>query len=123
MDVQDYEYFEERAKDVILQDITSSQHNANILRRLRHNDPEFTSLSINDDYDDDDDWDFIVDEGDHMGWLGYFVGGSTLLEELFIYNFPGSSLKVDAFLRRLGHNRSIQQLHILGRVSRVWAHS
>ena len=47
MDVQDYEYFEERANDVILQDITSSQHNANILRRLRHNDPEFTTLSIN----------------------------------------------------------------------------
>ena len=46
MDVRDNEYYEARAKDVKLGDITSDEHNAGILAMLRDNDPEFTSISI-----------------------------------------------------------------------------
>eukprot|EP00984_Skeletonema_dohrnii_P001057 scaffold329_cov92-Skeletonema_dohrnii-CCMP3373.AAC.8 len=109
MDVQDCEYYEARAKDVNLEDITSSEQNAAILARLRDNDPTFTSISIEDRPQDESD--FVVHEGDSMGWLGYFVGRSKQVKELHIFSFP-DNLKIDAFLRGLGHNRSIQSLHI-----------
>eukprot|EP00985_Skeletonema_marinoi_P014355 scaffold7266_cov121-Skeletonema_marinoi.AAC.17 len=109
MDVQDYEYYEARAKDVKLEDITSSQLNADILERLRDNDPELTKMYINITREDFDD--FVVCEGDNLGWLGYFVGRSIQLEGLSIDNFP-DNLNIDAFLRGLGHNRSIESLCI-----------
>ncbi|KAK1732245.1 leucine-rich repeat protein [Skeletonema marinoi] len=109
MDVQDCKYYEARAKDVNLEDITSSEQNAAILARLRDNDLTFTAISIEDGPQVESD--FVVREGDSMGWLGYFVGRSKQVETLSIYSFP-DSLNIDAFLRGLGHNRSIQSLHI-----------
>jgi len=109
MDVQDYEYYEARAKDVKLEDITSSQQNADILARLRGNDPRFTNIYIAETVEDGGD--FIVREGDDLGWLGYFVGRNKQVKVLCIENFP-EHLNIDAFLKGLGHNRSIQCLHI-----------
>eukprot|EP00984_Skeletonema_dohrnii_P013956 scaffold5839_cov103-Skeletonema_dohrnii-CCMP3373.AAC.6 len=109
MDVQDYEYYEARAKDVKMEDITSDEDNADILERLRDNDPDFTHISIRDEFIDEGD--FVVREGDDLGWLGYFVGRSKELEGLYIDNFP-DNLKIDSFLRGLRHNRSIQNLSI-----------
>ena len=105
MDVQGCEYYEARAKDVNLEDISSSEQNAAILERLRDNDPTFTIISIDDEHRDGGD--FVVREGDNLGWLGYFVGRSNQVKELYIFSFP-DNLKIDAFLRGLGHNRSIQ---------------
>jgi len=110
MDVQDYEYYEARAKDVKLEDITSSQQNADILARLRDNDPDITYISIQDEREVDY-YDFVVREGDNLGWLGYFVGRSKQLRGLSIDNFP-DNLNIDAFLRGLGQNRSIENLYI-----------
>ena len=39
-------YYDERAETVDLTEITSSRNNAEILRRLRDNDPELAWLSI-----------------------------------------------------------------------------
>ena len=112
MDVQDYEYYEARAKEVKLKDITSSQQNADILARLRDNDPDITYISIQDEREDDY-YDFVVREGDNLGWLGYFVGRSKQLEGLSIDidNFP-DNLNIAAFLMGLRHNRSIESLRI-----------
>eukprot|EP00985_Skeletonema_marinoi_P014347 scaffold7266_cov121-Skeletonema_marinoi.AAC.9 len=110
MDVQDYEYYEARAKDVKSENITSSQQNTDILERLRDNDPYFTSIFISDESDYDENG-FVVREGDNLGWLGYFVGRSKQLEGLYIDNFP-DNLNIDAFLRGLGYNRSIESLTI-----------
>ncbi|KAK1732236.1 hypothetical protein QTG54_017061 [Skeletonema marinoi] len=74
MDVQDCKYYEARAKDVNLEDITSSEQNAAILARLRDNDPTFTAISIEDGPQVESN--FVAREGDCMGWLGYFVGRS-----------------------------------------------
>eukprot|EP00984_Skeletonema_dohrnii_P001039 scaffold328_cov95-Skeletonema_dohrnii-CCMP3373.AAC.4 len=109
MDVQDYEYYEARAKDVKLEDITSSQQNADILARLRGNDPKFTNIYIAETVEDGGD--FIIRKGDHLGWLGYFVGMSKQVEVLFIEYFP-DNLNMDAFFDGLGHNQSIQTLGI-----------
>eukprot|EP00984_Skeletonema_dohrnii_P009304 scaffold3549_cov110-Skeletonema_dohrnii-CCMP3373.AAC.6 len=109
MDEQDYEYYEARAKDVKLDDITSSQQNADILERLRDDDPDFTYISITDEtYDGSD---LFLREGDNLGWLGYFFGRSKQVKELYIYDLP-DNLKMDEFFGGLGHNRSIQQLYI-----------
>eukprot|EP00984_Skeletonema_dohrnii_P023970 scaffold13082_cov78-Skeletonema_dohrnii-CCMP3373.AAC.1 len=109
MDVQDYEYYEARAKDVKLEDITSDEDNADILERLRDNDPDFTHISISNEFIDEGD--FVVCEGDDLGWLGYFVGRSKELEYLNISDLP-NNLKIDSFLRGLRYNRSIQNLSI-----------
>eukprot|EP00984_Skeletonema_dohrnii_P011454 scaffold4580_cov73-Skeletonema_dohrnii-CCMP3373.AAC.5 len=109
MDVQDYEYHEAHAGEVILKYVTSSQQNKNILARLRNDDPDFTYISIADESQDEGD--FVAREGDDLGWLGYFVGNNEHLEGLYIDNFP-DNLNIDAFLRGLGHNRSIQSVQI-----------
>eukprot|EP00984_Skeletonema_dohrnii_P013646 scaffold5664_cov94-Skeletonema_dohrnii-CCMP3373.AAC.2 len=92
------------------EDITSSNHNADILERLRDNDPDFTHISIDDVLQDEGD--FVVREGDDLGWLGYFVGRSNELDlDISDLLFP-NNLNIDSFLRGLGHNRSIQTLGI-----------
>ena len=106
--MHDYEY-EALVKDVKLEDITSDEHNADILASLRNNDPELTYISIVTDHEDE--YDFVVREGDHLGWLGYFVGRSKQLESLFIENYP-ENINLDAFFKGLGHNRSIEDLYI-----------
>lgn len=60
-------------------DITSSARNRAILHRIKNNDPSFVNLSICDDQLDlfeDDDFIFILREGDDLSWLGYFIGGN-----------------------------------------------
>ena len=107
MEVHDYEYYEANAKDVKLEDITSDDDNADILAKIRDNDPEKTYFGIDNEDDDDD---FLVREGDHLGWLGYFVGENDRLRELYIGD--SNNINLNAFLRGLGHNRSIQFLTI-----------
>ena len=102
----DYDYY---AKDVKLEDITSSQDNAELLAWVRDNDPDFHEITINTAITDEND--FVVREGDHLGWLGYFVGRNDKLTTLFICNFP-DNININAFLEGLGHNRSITELSI-----------
>eukprot|EP00984_Skeletonema_dohrnii_P011451 scaffold4580_cov73-Skeletonema_dohrnii-CCMP3373.AAC.2 len=109
MDEQDYDYYEARAKDVKMEDITSDEDNADILAMLRDNDPDVTYITIAETVEDGGD--FVVREGDDLGWLGYFVGRSKQLRGLSIDNFP-DNLNIDAFLRGLGQNRSIENLYI-----------
>ncbi|KAK1734035.1 leucine-rich repeat protein [Skeletonema marinoi] len=112
MDLQDYEYYEARAEDVKLEDITSSQQNADILERLRDNDPKFTYITyIYIAETVDDGGDFVIREGDNLGWLGYFIGRSKQVKTLYIDYFP-DNLNIDAFYGGLGHNRSIESLCI-----------
>ena len=108
----DYEYYQAHAKDAILEDITSDEDNAGILAMVRDNDPAFTNLAIvteSADY-----FDFVVREGDHLGWLGYFVGRNDKLETLYIDididNIQNISL--NTFFEGLGQNRSIEDLNI-----------
>ena len=107
--IHDYEYYEAHAKDVKLEDIASSQKNADLLARLRDNDPELTYISIVTELEDEND--FLVREGDHLGWLGYFVGRNDKLKTLYIDSFP-ENFNLNAFLEGLGHNQSIQDLNI-----------
>ena len=108
MEVHDIDYYAERVKDIKLEDITSSQSNAEILASLR-DDPEFNHFYFVADHEDDED--FVVREGDHLGWLGYFVGKSEQLEGLYIDNCP-ENINLNAFFVGVGWNRSIETLRV-----------
>ena len=112
MEVHGIDYYETHAKDVKLQEITSSQKNADLLASLRDNDPELKYISIVTEFNDH--CDFVVREGDHLGWLGYFVGRNEKIETLYIDTDidPVENINLNDFLRGVGRNRSITELHI-----------
>ena len=113
MDKRDIAYYKAHVADVVLEDITSSERNANILRMLRDGDDEWNNklylLSAEIDGDPDE---FVVGEDDDLGWLGYFIGESEYLEYFFIFHFPEGEEKLDEFMSGLAHNQSIENLFI-----------
>ena len=75
--------------------------------------PSFTSVFLANVFDDDTD--FVVRDGDDMGWLGYFIGRNTKLQELFIWSrLEGNSdySRIDALTQGISLNKSIQKLEI-----------
>ena len=108
------EYYESRMWDVKLEDITSDKENAENLRKLRDNDPHFTSIVLTGYAMDDD---FLVSNDDDLGWLGYFIGRSSQLKELNIYTWLEEDVddaKIDALAQGISLNRSISTLGIYG---------
>ena len=123
MDIErSIEYYNSHMWDVKLEDITSFEEDAEIFRKLRDNDPNFTSISLHGPpYGGcDQDNDFGIGDNDDMGWLGYFIGRSSQLKDLtiFISNYPSSrslSLsKIDALAQGISLNKSISSLTIIG---------
>eukprot|EP00985_Skeletonema_marinoi_P029609 scaffold28378_cov223-Skeletonema_marinoi.AAC.13 len=107
MEERDFDYYEERARDVKFEDITSCNGNAEILQQLRDQDTSLNDIRIT-----DDDWgNFIVEEGDDLGWLGYFIGKSKYVNELFIYTWEGGQ-NTEAFIDGIIRNQSIKSLTI-----------
>lgn len=108
----DYDY-EARARYVDFEEVTSSGYNAYILEMLR--DDYCKELGIS---GADDDWfdenDFVVRDGDHLGYLGYFIGKSEQLKSLWISHLPGD----DSFRQGLARNKSIQKLYIYSDLGR-----
>jgi hypothetical protein len=102
------------AQDINLQDITSCEGNANILRMIRDGDPNWTnSLYITSEEDEDDLMnEFVVGEGDDLGWLGYFVGKDEVLEDLTIYYLPDGGDQINKFFEGMSQNRSIKTLQL-----------
>ena len=103
-------------QDINLNDITSSEKNADVLRMLRDGcgDPLSEgkkSLYIT-NYDDPEHINFVIDEGDDLGWLGYFVGKCEVLEELYFYHLPDWGDEINSFFDSMSQNRSIEYLHI-----------
>ncbi len=101
------------AQDINLEDITSCERNANILRMLRDGDPNWSKkLYIMNEEDEDEilDGDFVFAEGDDLGWLGYFIGRSEVIEYLFISYLPEG--EDNYFFDGMSQNRSIKELEI-----------
>ena len=100
------------AQDINLEDITSCERNADILRMLRDGDPLSQLFIMNEEDENGDSPDgFYIDEGDDLGWLGYFIGRSEVLEDLHIdCYFPEGG--EDGFYGGMSQNRSIKTLGI-----------
>jgi len=111
---RDYAYYKEHAQDVKLDDITSSERNKNIIQKLRDGDSEFTSLYILDDDRNGEDDEFIVLEGDDLGWLGYFIGESKTLKLLRLSCNPPPPI---GLLEGICRNRSIQSLEVKNEIA------
>jgi len=110
MERRDYEYYEANAADISLEDITSSEDNVEILRRLRDGDDTLTHLTL-----DSERWpnNFHIGEGDDLGWLGYFIGKSECLHNLHIWNLPdgeGGEQQINSFMEGIARNQSIRGL-------------
>ena len=115
MDRRDTNYYEAHAQTINLDKIASSGGNATILQQLRDNDPNFTTLGIansDNEYAVDDD-DYLVDRGDDLGWLGYFVGQSNTLQSLYLSTkMIDNVIRFGVFIEGLNRNRSIETLYI-----------
>eukprot|EP00985_Skeletonema_marinoi_P022129 scaffold13937_cov146-Skeletonema_marinoi.AAC.7 len=97
------------ARDINLEDITSSKKNAEVLRKLRDNDQNWVDNALyifeaneaeeaEDDDDDHEEMVFSIREGDDLGWLGYFIGRNQSLDDLAIHFLPQERERVDAFI-------------------------
>eukprot|EP00984_Skeletonema_dohrnii_P029184 scaffold19582_cov76-Skeletonema_dohrnii-CCMP3373.AAC.1 len=107
MERRDFDYYEARARDVKFEDITSCKGNASILQELRRQCTSLYDISIT-----DDDWgNFVIGEGDDLGWLGYFIGKSKCVNELTIYS-SGEGQNTEAFIDGINRNQSIISLTI-----------
>ncbi|KAL7459865.1 hypothetical protein ACHAWC_011871 [Mediolabrus comicus] len=107
-------YYDARANDVNLRDITSSEKNANHLRILRDEQPgnccKKLSLMTR-DYDVSRDYDFVIREGDDLGWLGYFIRRSRRIEAISILSLPENRERIDALIEGIARNQSIHEFH------------
>jgi hypothetical protein len=105
---RDYKYYKEHAQDVRLEDITSSEQNKNIIRRLRDGDSDLTALYVIDDERNGDSNEFTIERGDDLSWLGYFIGESRMLKKICI----SCEMPENALVEGVCRNRSIQSLEI-----------
>ena len=106
--MEGYEY-DDVASAVKIEDITSDETNQEILRKIKENDPEFDTLWVIDDRQDN--FDYVPEGSLDIGWLGYFIGKNTILREIY---FHWSVLKdFHKFFKGVNRNRSIQKLTFL----------
>ena len=107
------EYYDSRVRDVKLEDITSCEFNARAFRKLRDNDPKYTSISFTND-DNADIYDVLIEDNDDMGWLGYLIGRNSHLKDLYIWPWLEDidDSRIDALFQGINLNRSISRLHI-----------
>ena len=80
------------------------------------NDSAFDYLMITDDNDFVfAEHDFLIEEGDDLGWVGYFIGRSTTLQNFRIESLAAETISVHRLgdlIEGLTKNRSIKTLHI-----------
>jgi Ran GTPase-activating protein (RanGAP) involved in mRNA processing and transport len=93
---------------VNLDDITSNEDNAEILEKLRDDDATLKWITFISDRGGD--FDFVIREGDDLGWLGYFLGKSKQLKEICISDLPEKREQIDELIDGLTRNQSIEKL-------------
>jgi Ran GTPase-activating protein (RanGAP) involved in mRNA processing and transport len=117
---RDQKYYDTLAQIIDLGYITSSNQNAETLRRLRDDDLALTGrgeevLTIA-DYESDFGNHFYTgeddDDNDDWGWLAYFVGRSKQIRKLCLSYLPEEGDKIDAFMEGLNRNQSIEFLDV-----------
>eukprot|EP00984_Skeletonema_dohrnii_P009923 scaffold3820_cov77-Skeletonema_dohrnii-CCMP3373.AAC.2 len=111
MERRDYHYYEANAADVNMEEITSSAENANTLQHLRDGDPTLNFFNLNLGRDDDEWGNFHVRQGDDMGWVGYFIGKSEYLLDLYIHYLPDGEEAL-AFAEGIARSQSIWYIGI-----------
>ena len=101
------------ADSIKIEDITSNTHNKSILQRIKDNDNSFDKLTIRHRINvaygliDPKSYATFNDDGDSVGWLGYFIGQNTKLQVLQIYE----TIDDESFYKEMSCNTSIKNVH------------
>ena len=82
--MEEYNY-DALSTTIKFEDITSSETNQDILRRLKENDIDELFICNEETTDGNKDDYTPLNNEDDMGWLGYFIGNSTNLKD-FIFS-------------------------------------
>ena len=97
----------QKDEDELFEDVASCENNKEILRRLKENDPELKKVWICNNRVFFSEYHFHPDDGEELGWLGYFIGKNTSLQKLIItYLPPSCDIGVEAFREGVGRNKS-----------------
>jgi len=95
------------ADTIKIEDITSNNINRDILHKLKNNDESFDSLNIVDDEGGEDN-DYYPIDGEDIGWLGYYIGQNTKLQELTYFY---ETINDESFYKEIYRNKSIKEIH------------
>ena len=104
--------YDKQADTIRIDDIASNGNNRIMLERIRRNKNNSMTnmLYIQNEHDDDGEEcvDYVPEGAKDMGWLGYFVGKCSNLEELFIRPFGllNDMDVIEPFFNGLTNNRS-----------------
>ena len=92
-----------------IEEITSNEYHQLILRQIKYNDPDCTYLCLS---QDGDEYEYLPDNLQDLGWLGYFIGKSTTLQSLVIegINLLGSPRAMELFCSEVNRNRTIERI-------------
>ena len=93
------------ADTIKIEDI-STDANQHILQCLKNNDEHVDKLYINKDNIDNHDKMYIPKDGEDIGWLGYYIGNNTKLQELHF----SVTIKDESFYKEMIRNRSIKKI-------------
>ena len=93
------------ANTIKIKDITSDEINRYILQKLKYNE-SFDYLYIMDSSGSSDEDEYIPDEGEDLGWLGYFLGNNTKLQVLNFFK----TINDESFFKEICHNKSIEAI-------------
>lgn len=96
-----------------IEDITSNEYHQYLLRQIKHNNRGCTHLCLS---QDGDEYEYLPDNLQDLGWLGYFIGKSTTLEHLTIeeINLFDTSGAMELFCTEVNRNQSITNITIFG---------
>jgi len=104
--------YDAQASSIIIEDITTDESNRMILKRMRRNkNTHIYTLYIQNQHQNEEDCNEYVPEGaNDMGWLGYFIGKSNDLKDLYISDVDTSNIDVKPFFSGVSSNKSIRRL-------------
>ncbi len=109
--------YHQLAATVKLKGITSSASNRALLHRIKNNDPSLKHLNItcpmNMDPDQGpNDYEFVIREEDHLGWLGYFIGENVTVTTFCIDHLPTDVEQVQELFKGFERNETIRCVDI-----------
>ena len=102
--------YDAQAGTIKMSDITSDEGNAEILRRLKNNEPGLTSMCMCNEEEEMDNNDYFPESARDMGWLGYFLGNNTHLTNLSCFHLDSFNGITEPFCKELSKNDSIQSI-------------
>ena len=113
--MEEYTYYDTLSNKMKFKRITSCKHNQKILRLLMDNNDKLQGLYVT-NVDEDDEYDdnerqYISGDSEEMGWLGYFLGKNTSLQEFY---FLRNEIHGAKFYSGLSRNKSIRKIGFYG---------